>query len=284
MTAAIRKRGADWLLNGYAALALIYLLLPIAVIIVFSFNNPVGRFNFIWQEFSFDAWKHPFAVPGVGDALKNSLQIAAFSTLIATALGTLTALALVRYEFRFRGPVNFFIFIPLATPEVVLGAALLSQFLNWGAPQLGFATILIAHVMFNLSFVIITVRSRLIGFDRSLEEAAQDLGATPWQTFRLVTLPLIMPGVVSAGLLAFALSIDDFVITYFNNGSTITFPLFIWGAARVAVPPQIYVIATMIFLFTVAMMLITVWQQRRAEKLAAVRPDEPELALEPAPA
>ncbi len=284
MTAAIRKRGADWLLNGYAALALVYLLLPIAVIIVFSFNNPVGRFNFIWQEFSLDAWKHPFAVPGVGDALKNSLEIAAFSTLIATALGTLTALALVRYEFRFRGPVNFFIFIPLATPEVVLGAALLSQFLNWGAPQLGFATILIAHVMFNLSFVVITVRSRLIGFDRSLEEAAQDLGATPWETFRLVTLPLIMPGVVSAGLLAFALSIDDFVITYFNNGSTITFPLFIWGAARVAVPPQIYVIATMIFLFTVAMMLITVWQQRRAEKLAAVRPDEPDLALEPAPA
>jgi spermidine/putrescine transport system permease protein len=284
VTAAIRKRGADWLLNGYAGLALIYLLLPIAVIIVFSFNNPVGRFNFIWQEFSFDAWKHPFAVPGVGDALKNSLEIAAFSTLIATALGTLTALALVRYEFRFRGPVNFFIFIPLATPEVVLGAALLSQFLNWGAPQLGFATILIAHVMFNLSFVVITVRSRLIGFDRSLEEAAQDLGATPWETFRLVTLPLIMPGVVSAGLLAFALSIDDFVITYFNNGSTITFPLFIWGAARVAVPPQIYVIATMIFLFTVAMMLITVWQQRRAEKLAAVRPDEPDLALEPAPA
>jgi spermidine/putrescine transport system permease protein len=284
VTAAIRKRGADWLLNGYAALALVYLLLPIAVIIVFSFNNPVGRFNFIWQEFSLDAWKHPFAVPGVGDALKNSLEIAAFSTLIATALGTLTALALVRYEFRFRGPVNFFIFIPLATPEVVLGAALLSQFLNWGAPQLGFATILIAHVMFNLSFVVITVRSRLIGFDRSLEEAAQDLGATPWETFRLVTLPLIMPGVVSAGLLAFALSIDDFVITYFNNGSTITFPLFIWGAARVAVPPQIYVIATMIFLFTVAMMLITVWQQRRAEKLAAVRPDEPDLALEPAPA
>ena len=284
MTAAIRKRGPDWLLNVYAGLALIYLLLPIAVIIVFSFNNPVGRFNFIWQEFSLDAWKHPFAVPGVGDALKNSLEIAAVSTLIATALGTLTALALVRYEFRFRGPVNFFIFIPLATPEVVLGAALLSQFLNWGAPQLGFATILIAHVMFNLSFVVITVRSRLIGFDRSLEEAAQDLGATPWETFRLVTLPLIMPGVLSAGLLAFALSIDDFVITYFNNGSTITFPLFIWGAARVAVPPQIYVIATMIFLFTVAMMLITVWQQRRAEKLAAVRPDEPDMVLEPAPA
>jgi spermidine/putrescine transport system permease protein len=280
----LRRRGLDWLLNAYAGLALIYLLVPIAIIIVFSFNDPRGRFNFIWQKFSLDAWTDPFAVPGIGDALRTSLEIAALSTLVATALGTVTALALVRYEFRARAPINFFIFIPLATPEVVLGAALLSQFLNIGAPQLGFATILIAHIMFNLSFVVITVRSRLIGFDRSLEEAAQDLGATPWETFRLVTLPLIMPGVVSAALLAFALSIDDFVITYFNNGATITFPLFIWGAARVAVPPQIYVIATMIFLFTVAMMILTVWQQRRAERMAAVRPAEPELAVEPAPA
>ena len=288
MTAALRRRGLDWLLNGYALLALAYLLIPIAVIIVFSFNNPTGRFNFLWNEFSLDAWKHPFAVPGVQDALVTSLKIAALSTLIATALGTLTALALVRYEFKARASVNFFIFIPLATPEVVLGAALLSQFLNWGTPALGFGTILIAHVMFNLSFVIITVRSRLIGFDRSLEEAAQDLGATPWETFRLVTLPLIMPGILAAGLLAFALSIDDFVITNFNSGSTITFPLFIWGAARVAIQPQIYVIATMIFLFTVAMMIVTVWQQRRAEKMAAVRPDEPDLIppeplREPAP-
>ena len=282
---AIRRRAPDWLLNGYAGLALIYLLLPIAVILVFSFNDPVGRFNFLWNEFSLDAWKHPFAVPGVQDALKTSIEIAVVSTLIATVLGTLTALALVRYEFRGRAPVNFFIFIPLATPEVVLGAALLSQFLNWGSPALGFATILIAHVMFNLSFVVITVRSRLIGFDRALEEAAQDLGATPWETFRLVTLPLIMPGVLSAALLAFALSIDDFVITNFNSGSTITFPLFIWGAARVAIAPQIYVIATMIFLFTVAMMILTVWQQRRAERMASVRPDDEEAAsLEPAPA
>ncbi len=271
----LRRRGLDWLLNAFAGLALVYLLIPIAVILVFSFNDPQGRFNFIWQEFSFDAWLHPFAVQGVGDALEKSLQIAALSTIGATILGTLTALALVRYEFKGRAPINFFIFIPLATPEVVLGAALLSQFLNLGTPQLGFATILIAHIMFNLSFVVITVRSRLIGFDRSLEEAAQDLGATPFETFRLVTLPLIMPGVVSAALLAFALSIDDFVITNFNSGSTITFPLFIWGAARVAIPPQIYVIASMIFLFTLAMMLVTIWQQRRAERMAAVRPDEP---------
>ncbi|MGH2744832.1 MAG: ABC transporter permease [Thermoleophilaceae bacterium] len=267
-----RGRVLDGLLNVYAGLALLYLLLPIAIIIVFSFNEPRGRFNFVWQQFSLDAWTDPFGVQGIGDALANSLEIAAVSTLIATALGTITALALVRYEFRGRAPVNFFIFIPLATPEVVLGAALLSLFINFSVAT-GFGTIVIAHIMFNLSFVIVTVRSRLIGFDRSLEEAAQDLGATPWQTFRLVTLPLIMPGVISAALLAFALSIDDFVITNFNAGSTITFPLFIWGAARVAIPPQIYVIAAMIFLFTLAMMLLTVWQQRRAERMASVRPE-----------
>ena len=271
----VGRRALDWLLNGYAGLALIYLLVPIGVILVFSFNDPVGRFNFLWNEFSLDAWGDPFGVPGLQDALVKSLQIGVLSTIGATALGTITALALVRYEFRGRAPTNFFIFIPLATPEVVLGAALLSLFLNAGVAT-GFNTILIAHIMFNLSFVIVTVRSRLIGFDRSLEEAAQDLGATPWQTFRLVTLPLIMPGVIAAALLAFALSIDDFVITNFNSGSTVTFPIFIWGAARVRIDPQIYVIASMIFLFTLAMMLLTVWQQRRAERMASVRPDEPE--------
>jgi spermidine/putrescine transport system permease protein len=269
------RTALDWLLNGYAGLALIYLLVPIGVILVFSFNDPVGRFNFLWNEFSLDAWGDPLGVPGLQDALVKSLQIGVLSTIGATALGTLTALALVRYEFRGRAPVNFFIFIPLATPEVVLGAALLSLFLNAGLAT-GFTTILIAHIMFNLSFVIVTVRSRLIGFDRSLEEAAQDLGATPWQTFRLITLPLIMPGVIAAALLAFALSIDDFVITNFNSGSTVTFPIFIWGAARVRIDPQIYVVASMIFLFTLAMMLLTVWQQRRAERMAAVRPDAPE--------
>jgi spermidine/putrescine transport system permease protein len=267
-----RRRLLDGVLNVYAGLALLYLLVPIVIILVFSFNNPRGRFNFIWQEFSLDAWTDPFGVPGIGDALVNSLEIAAISTFVATALGTLTALALVRYEFRGRAPVNFFIFIPLATPEVVLGAALLSMFLNFSVAT-GFGTIVIAHIMFNLSFVIVTVRSRLIGFDRSLEEAAQDLGATPWQTFRLVTLPLIMPGVISAALLAFALSIDDFVITNFTAGPTITFPVFVWGALRVAVPPEIYVIGSMIFLFTLAAMLLTVWQQRRAERMAAVQPE-----------
>jgi spermidine/putrescine transport system permease protein len=269
-----------WLLHHsldvYAALALLYLLAPIAIILVFSFNHPKGRFNFVWQSFSLDAWKHPFAVEGLAAAMKTSLAIAALSTFGATVLGTLMALALVRYQFRGRAPTNFFIFLPLASPEIVLGASLLSMFLNLGV-ALGFGTILIAHIMFNVSFVVVTVRSRLIGFDRSVEEAAQDLGANSVQTFMRVTLPLIFPAVLAAALLAFALSIDDFVITNFNNGSTITFPLFVWGAARVAVPPQINVIAAMIFLVTVFAMLLTVWQQRRAEKMASVRP-EPETA------
>jgi spermidine/putrescine transport system permease protein len=259
-------------LNLYAALAILYLMVPIAIILLFSFNHPKGRFNFTWQAFSLDAWKHPFAVPGLSEAMKTSLEIAALATIGATILGTMMALALVRYEFRGRAPTNFFIFLPLATPEVVLGASLLSLFLSFGVAR-GFGTILIAHIMFNVSFVVVTVRSRLIGFDRALEEAAQDLGANSFQTFVRVTLPLIMPGVLAAALLAFALSIDDFVITNFNAGPTITFPLFIWGAARVAVPPQINVIAAMIFLVTLTAMLLTVWQQRRAEKLASVRPD-----------
>ncbi len=259
-------------LNAYAALALIYLLVPIAIILLFSFNDTKSRFNFIWQGFTLDHWKDPFAFKDLTDALVTSVEVAVLSTLVATALGTLMALALVRYQFRGRAPINFFIFLPLATPEVVLGASLLSLFISIGFAR-GFTSILIAHVMFNVSFVVVTVRSRLIGFDRSLEEAAQDLGATGIQTFLRVTLPLIMPGVVAGALLAFALSIDDFVITNFNAGSTVTYPLYIWGAARVSIPPQVNVMAAMIFLFTLAMMLLTVWQQRRAERLAAVRPE-----------
>jgi spermidine/putrescine transport system permease protein len=270
---ALGRRLLDQSLNLYAALALIYLLLPIAVIILFSFNDPQSRFNFVWHGFTLDNWKHPFDVPGLTEAMGNSLKIAAISTVIATIIGTLMALALVRYQFRGRAPTNFFIFLPLATPEVVMGASLLSLFLTVGLAT-GFATIVIAHIMFNISFVVVTVRSRLIGFDRSLEEAAQDLGANGMQTFMRVTLPLIAPGVLAAALLAFALSIDDFVITNFNAGSTVTFPLFVWGAARVAVPPQINIIATMIFMVTLFLMFLTVLQQRRAERMASVRPEE----------
>jgi spermidine/putrescine transport system permease protein len=253
-------------LSVYAALALIYLFLPIAVVIAFSFNNPKGRFNFTWDGFTFKNWTHPFGVPGIGSAIRLSIEIALLSSLAATTLGALMALALARYPFRGRGVVNTLVFLPMATPEIVMGSSLLALFLQRNVAT-GFVTILIAHIMFNISYVVVTVKARLAGFDRHLEEAAMDLGANEWMTFRKVTLPLIAPGVLSAGLLAFALSIDDFVITYFNSGSTVTFPLFVWGSARVATPPQINVIGTMIFIVAVGGMLANiVLQNRRAKR------------------
>lgn len=254
-------------LDGYAVLALAYLFLPIAIVVAFSFNNPKGRFNYTWQGFTLSNWEHPFAYPGIGGAVQISIEIAILSSLAATALGTLIALALVRYRFRGSATTNLLIFVPMTTPEIVMGASLLTLFLNWRVPQ-GFGTILIAHIMFNISYVVVTVRARLVGFDRHLEEAAMDLGANQFVTFFRVTLPLIAPGILAAGLLAFALSIDDFVITYFNAGTTITFPLFVWGAARVAVPPQINVIGTAIFVVAVSGMLANVFIQNRRARMA----------------
>jgi spermidine/putrescine transport system permease protein len=258
MTAAIRRHA----LTVYAMLAFVYLLLPIAVVIAFSFNDPVGRFNFTWQGFTLDNWTNPFGFPDLREAVVLSIEIAALASILATALGTLIGLALVRYNFRGRGTTNLLIFLPMATPEIVLGSSLLALFLNYSIP-LGFTTILIAHVMFNISYVVVTVRARLAGFDRHLEEAAMDLYANPWTTFVRVTLPLIAPGILAAGLLSFALSVDDFVITYLVSGSEQTFPLFVWGAARVAVPPQINVIGTAIFLVAVGLMFANVLFQRR---------------------
>jgi spermidine/putrescine transport system permease protein len=253
-------------LTVVAVLGLVYLLLPIAVVVAFSFNEPRGRFNYTWNQFTLDNWTNPFGFPDLRGTVVLSLQIAALSSIAATVLGTLIALALVRYRFRGKGATNLFIFLPMATPEIVMGSSLLTLFLNYSFP-LGFTTILIAHIMFNISYVVVTVRARLTGFDRHLEEAAMDLFATPWTTFSRVTLPLIAPGILAAGLLAFALSVDDFVITYLVSGSDRTFPLFVWGAARVAVPPQINVIGSAIFLVAVLLMLANVLlQQRRSPK------------------
>jgi spermidine/putrescine transport system permease protein len=244
---------------------------------VFSFNDPQGRYNFTWEGFTLDHWKDPFAIEQLTDAMVTSIQLAVVSTLIATAIGTLMAMALVRYEFFGRRSSNFLIVIPTATPEVVIGAALLSMLLL--PPfvdfiDLGFQSLVIAHVMFSISFVVIVVRSRLIGFDRSLEEASRDLGASAFTTFRTVTLPLLMPGIVAGGLLAFALSIDDFVISNFTSGEEVTFPLYIYGASQRGIPVQVNVMATLLFVVTALAMAFTVWQQRRAEKLASVRPDD----------
>lgn len=252
-----------------------YTLIPILVIFVFSFNDPAGRYNFTWVGFTLSHWQNAFGIPELTDALLVSLRLAALATLIATVLGTLMALALVRYEFSGRRAANFLIVIPIATPEVVIGSALLSFFLLLGAPSLGFQTLLIAHVMFCISFVVIVVRSRLIGFDRSLEEAAQDLGASPFETFRLVTLPLIAPGILGGAMLAFALSIDDFVISNFNSGTEVTFPLYIFGAAQRGIPPEVNVVAIILFVATIAAMGFVTLQQRRAERMVRMVPDEP---------
>jgi spermidine/putrescine transport system permease protein len=270
-------------LTIYAALAFAYLMLPIAVVIAFSFNNPKGRFNFTWQGFTLDNWLHPFGFPGLGPAVRLSLEIAFLSGIVATAIGTMMALALVRYAFRGRGVINTLIFLPMTTPEIVMGASLLTLFLNRGVAT-GFTTILIAHIMFNISYVVVTVKARLVGFDRHLEEAAMDLGATPWTTFRKVTLPLIAPGILAAALIAFALSVDDFVITYFNAGSETTFPLFVWGSARVAVPPQINVIGSMIFLVAIVLMFANIILQRRRGATTVTTEPTPTPTAAPAPA
>ena len=256
------------ILTAYSILFFVYLLLPIAVVVVFSFNNPPGKFNYTWNAFTWDNWIHWDAVPGIRSSIVLSLQIALLASLIATAVGTLIALALVRYGFRGRATTNILIFLPLSTPEIVLGASLLTLFLNLNV-IFGFWTILIAHIMFCISFAVVTVKARLVGFDRHLEEAAMDLGANEWTTFRKVTLPLIAPAILAALLLCFAISIDDFVVTYFNSGSSVTFPLFVWGAARIGAPPQVNVIGTAIFVIAVTAMLINVIVQRRRERSAA---------------
>jgi spermidine/putrescine transport system permease protein len=264
----VRTPLRTWLLGAWSVLALVYLFIPIGIVVLYSFNDPAGRFNLTWEGFTLDHWKDPFAVQGLGEALSNSLLIGALSTAAAVVLGTFMALALVRYRFRGRAPVNFFIFLPLATPEVVLGAALLGLFITMGLAT-GFVTIFIAHTMFIVCYVVVTIRARLQGLDTHLEEAAMDLGANEWTAFRKVTLPLIAPGVAAAALLGFALSVDDFVITNFTAGQTSTFPLFIWGAARQGVPAEVNVLATGLLLVVLVLMGLNVAYQRRRARAEA---------------
>ncbi|MBT3152854.1 ABC transporter permease [Streptomyces sp. CHD11] len=250
----------NWLKRHFVVIAglltLAYLLLPNIIVTVFSFNNPKGRFNYTWQEFSTGAWQDPCGVSGLCESLSLSLRIAVWATLGATLLGTMIAFALVRYRFRARPVVNSLIFLPMAMPEVVMAASLLTLFLNMGA-QLGFWTILIAHIMFCLSFVVVAVKARVMSMDPRLEQAAQDLYAGPVQTFLRVTLPIAAPGIAAGALLAFALSFDDFIITNFNAGSTVTFPMFVWGSAQRGTPVQINVIGTAMFVIAIALVLVS---------------------------
>jgi spermidine/putrescine transport system permease protein len=260
-----------YLLIVYTVFAVLFLMAPVLVMSAFSFNDPGGKSNFLWQGFTIKHWLDPFRVAGLESAVFLSLGIAFGSTIIATALGTLIALGLARYQFRGRASTNFFVFLPMATPEIVLGASLLTLYVTIGTPPffpLGFLTILIAHIMFNISYVVVTVRARLAGFPIHLEEAAMDLGATPLITFWKITFPLILPGITAAALLAFSLSIDDFVITNFTGGTTTqTFPMLIYAKNRIGIPPEVNVIGTIIFVTAVGFVaLTTLWQRRQAAK------------------
>jgi spermidine/putrescine transport system permease protein len=255
--AAARRRRSPWTVLRenvvwvVAVLALIYLLLPNLVVVLFSFNKPNGRFNYTWQRFSLDAWLHPCAAPGMCQSLGLSLKIGVVATLVSTLLGTMIAFALARYRFRGRTGSNLLIFLPMATPEVVMGSSLLTLFVSMGV-ALGRTTILIAHIMFCLSYVVVTVKARIAGLDPRLEQAAADLYANEWQTFRRITLPLAAPGIAAGALLAFSLSFDDYIITNFNaSNASITFPMYVWGAAARGTPVQINVIGTAMFVLAV---------------------------------
>jgi spermidine/putrescine transport system permease protein len=241
-----RRRLGDRILFGYTWLIIAWLCLPISIMILFSFNDTQGRYNTKWQGFTFHWYGRLFEIPALTSALMNSLLIAVATMFIAGALGTLVGLALGRYRFRGHGTTNLILFAVIASPELVMGASLLSFFVSNGV-GLGLVTILISHVMFSISFVAVVVRARVLTLDPYVEEAARDLGAGPFSTFWLVTFPMIFPAVLSGGLLAFALSIDDFVITNFAAGTVTTFPLWIWGSTRVGLPPQVNVMGTLIF-------------------------------------
>jgi len=272
-----KRSWKNLILPIYTKLIIAYLLVPIAVMILYSLNANTAanatapKVSFRWQGFTLDWWKQWNGVPDLTSALWNSLLIAVLSTIVATIFGTMIALSLVRYRFRGAGTLEVVMFLNIAAPEIVLGAALLSFFVLINFQQ-GLLSIFVAHVMFNIAFVAIVVRARLSGFNREIEEAAQDLYADAVQTFLKVTLPLIWPGILAGALLAFALSIDDFVTTNFVAGQTVTFPLWVYGAVKVGIPPQVFVMGTAIFLAGVVIAVVNVASARRKSR-AMVRPE-----------
>jgi spermidine/putrescine transport system permease protein len=249
-----RRRIGDAIVPTFAALGLVFLLVPVAYTVVFSFNS-AGKTNLVWRGFTLENWQNPCGAPQVCEAFGHSLQVGVLSTLIATVLGTLLAIALVRFPFRGRSAANLLIFLPMSTPEVVLGAALLAQFLSVRLP-LGFGTVVASHVLFCISFVVVTVKARVSSLDPALEEAAADLYASPLQAFWRVTFPLLLPGIAAAALLAFSLSFDDFIVTNFTSGSYETFPKFVYVSATRGIPPQANVISSFMFVLALAIVMI----------------------------
>lgn len=256
------KRPTRFILPGFTILVILYLMSPVFLMILYGFNNiPGDRQTPRFWGFTLQWYRELFAIPGLTTSLKNSMFIAPTAAVIATILGTFLGLALGRYLFRGKGTVDFFIFLAIAVPEIVLGSSLLAMFVQAQAP-LGMGTILLSHIGFDTPFVAVTVQARVAGMDRSLEDAAQDLFADPITTFFKVTLPQIMPGIFAGFLLAFVLSLDDFVITQFVSGQTETFPIWVWGATRIGLPPQVNVMATLLFMTGVLIAIVNVVAQR----------------------
>jgi spermidine/putrescine transport system permease protein len=254
----------------FALFVLLYMFLPVFVVMLMSFNQPASRLGYNFDGFTLDNWRNVCGPYQLCSSVWVSIRIGLAATLLATALGTLMAFAMVRHRFRGRASANLLIFLPMATPEIVLGSSLLALFVNQGlAGQLGFWTIFVAHVMFCLSFVVVTVKARLAGMDPRLEQAAMDLYANEWQTFWRVTFPLVFPGILSAALLSFSLSFDDFIITNLNAGQTVTFPMFVWGAAQRGVPMQVNVIGTVMFLIAFGLVLAGELNNRRQARALA---------------
>ena len=266
---SLRHRTSRWfsrnLIRIYAGLAFIYLFIPVAYTFAFSFNN-AGKSNLVWQGFTVDNWKNPCGAPQVCESVANSLKIGVLSTVLATILGTMIAFAIGRHKFKGRSTTNLLIFLPMATPEVVLGASLLAMFLNLRINP-GFWTIVIAHVMFCISFVVVTVKARIASLDPKLEQAAMDLYANERETFRYVTLPLVMPGIAGAALLAFSLSFDDFIITNFNSGVVSTFPKFVYVSAARGIPAQANVIGSAMFFIALIIVIVGQVVSRQRKKV-----------------
>ncbi|MBU6448785.1 MAG: ABC transporter permease [Rhodospirillales bacterium] len=247
---------------------IIYTMLPIGVMVVFSFNYaPAGRIALNWLHFTFANYRDAFGIQDLTGALIHSLEVAVGSAVISSIIGTPLALALARYRFWGKSATDLVIFADIAAPAVVVGASLLSLFLALNLPR-GLLTIFIAHVAFNLAFAVVVIRARVSGLDRALDRAAADLGATPWVAFWTVTFPLILPGIIGACMLCFLLSIDDLIITSFVAGQTLTFPLWVYGAVKVGMPPQVFVLSTFIFLGGMALALVNVAVTHRREAAA----------------
>ena len=265
---SLSHRTSRWfsrnLIRIYAGLAFIYLFIPVAYTFAFSFND-AGKSNLVWQGFTLDNWKNPCGAPQVCESVANSLKIGVLSTVVATILGTMIAFAIGRHKFKGRATTNLLIFLPMATPEVVLGASLLAMFLNLRINP-GFWTIVIAHVMFCISFVVVTVKARIASLDPKLEQAAMDLYANERETFRYVTLPLVMPGIAGAALLAFSLSFDDFIITNFNSGVVSTFPKFVYVSAARGIPAQANVIGSAMFFIALIIVIVGQVVSRKRKK------------------